>query len=216
MALCARFRASGARKQVGYPIVGGGRRNCQTRGDVVSSLLCQTRQGLPSFGRKRLPGALSWGLRRNFLQMRKNGTSRCCHGESRGSKWTNCPVSSVAVGFAVGGRPVALSRPALWKFRGPAAADRRSAAALFRGMASRVQETTDRRAVLQQRQAKPAAGHAPLPERAEGEAARGDVHPRLPSHGTGAPEGRRLLPHEAHEDQVAAVRERQAPGRKGR
>ena len=37
----------------------------------------------------------------------------------------------------------------------------------------------------------------------EGGVARDDVDAELPSHGAGASEGRRLRPHEAHEDQVA-------------
>ena len=77
------------------------------------------------------------------------------------------------------------------------------ATALLRGMEGRVQEAADHRAVLQQRQAQSVAGHASVPEHLQGVAARRDVDAGLPGDRAGTPPGRRLRPHEAHENQVA-------------
>ena len=74
---------------------------------------------------------------------------------------------------------------------------------LLRRMESRVQEASDHRATLQQRQAKPPIRHAPLPEHRKGVTARGDVDAGILGYGLGPPESRRLRPYAAHADQAA-------------
>ena len=87
-------------------------------------------------------------------------------------------------------------------FRCPAE-DSRSATPLLTRMEGKVQVEGRDRALLQQRQAQPAAGHAPLLQHREGIVTRRHVHAQLLGHSAGAPQGRRLRPHEAHEDKAA-------------
>ena len=72
-------------------------------------------------------------------------------------------------------------------------------------------------AVVQQRQALPASGQAPTPDDGQDKCARQHVHAGVAADRLGAPQGRRLPPHEAHVHPAAAGREtgRRNPRRAG-